>query len=82
MNTTTQVDLRTCKKGDKLISKHGNIFYYDAPITTWSAGPYKHKIINPNQPDSYLSRTDSGHVFNNPTKRMEEDHDIVQIIPA
>lgn len=69
------VDLKQCKKGDKLLTKQGEILIYDKYI---EEDFYPHKIIYPN--GSFGSRIDSGHVMKNPEKRLETDRDIIEIL--
>ena len=79
-----KVDLRNCKKGDILISKHGAILRYLEP--TEEGNYYDHKIeylffegeINHGQLGNG-TRTDDGYVFKH--NRLETDHDIISIIP-
>lgn len=71
------VDLRTCKKGDILISKHGLRLTYIEPLP--EGHYYDHRVAYPK--DSHLgegTRTHDGFVFRK--ARREEDHDIVEII--
>lgn len=74
MNTTTYIDLRSCKKGDKLISKHGRSFTYVGPLPQ---GDYYDHEITDDETGGRCTRTHDGHVFRN--KRLPEDHDIVEI---
>ena len=68
------VDLRKCKPGDILISKHGMKLEYIKPLPE---GDYMdHEVKYPD--GSHGSRTHDGFVFRK--KRMEGDHDIVEII--
>lgn len=70
-----KVDLRECKPGDKLVSKHGEMLtyvkrcpdhdYYDHEVKYGEGGRG--------------TRIHSGHVFRN--NRLFTDHDIVQVIP-
>lgn len=69
------IDLRNCKPGDILISKHGKKFIYVSYDETSS---YPHNITDFKTRKERCSRTDSGHVFHQ--NRQEGDHDIVQII--
>lgn len=81
-----KIDLRNCKKGDKLISSHGAKLEYVSP-TPW--GPYIYldhvvKYIQDRDGKSfgdecYGTRTHDGFVF--AKNRMPSDHDIVEIIP-
>lgn len=67
------VDLRTCKPGDKLRSKHGVILTY---VDYWPDDHFPHEVAYPD--GSWGSRTDDGFVFHK--NRLPEDHDIVEII--
>jgi len=68
------IDLRNCKKGDILISKHGLELTYVKPL---DKGAYMdHEVKYPN--DSHGTRTHDGFVYR--TNRLETDHDIVKII--
>jgi hypothetical protein len=74
------VDLRTCKKGDKLISKHGMTLTY---VGTLPEGSYMdHEVQYPKcsqfPEGSYGSRTHDGFVYRR--NRLETDHDIVEIV--
>ena len=69
----TEVDLRKCKPGDKLLSKHGNVLEY---VEYKPSNTYPHFIKYPD--GSLGTRLDNGWVFGK--KRMEEDEDIVQIL--
>ena len=69
------VDLRTCKPGDKLISKHGMELIYMRPLPD---GTYMDHEVK--YPDGSLgTRTHDGFVFRK--KRLDTDHDIVEIVP-
>ncbi len=71
---TNSIDLRTCKPGQKLRSKHGLILTY----SKYSLDDYyPHEVIYPN--GSRGTRINDGHVFYK--NRMKEDHDIVEILP-
>lgn len=71
------VDLRTCKKGDILISKHGLRLTYLHPEPEGSY--YDHRVAYPDHLHiGEGTRTHDGFVFRN--ARKEEDHDIVEII--
>lgn len=79
---TQPIDLRTCKPGDKLRSKHGLILTYiglDESRPLWP-----HRVKYPDEPpfgrQSEGSRTHDGFVMSNPNKRLESDHDIVEVI--
>jgi len=75
-----KIDLRTCKKGDILISKHDLIVEYIEPLP--ANDYYDHKVYYPPTVEwpngSYGTRTHDGRVFRN--VRQPEDHDIVKII--
>ncbi len=64
------VDLRTCKPGDKLLTKHGTILTYVGP----TACP--HLIKYPN--GAFGTRSDNGQVVVH--GRLPEDEDIVEIL--
>lgn len=70
------IDLRECKRGDKLRSVHGEILTYIGPLP--EDDYYDHRVQYSN--GSYGSRIHDGHVYRNPKSRMECDHDIVEII--
>lgn len=70
------VDLRTCKPGDKLVSKHGMILEYVEPMAPEDY--YDHKVRYPD--GSPGTRTHEGFVYRNIGRRLPEDHDIVAII--
>jgi hypothetical protein len=73
----TPIDLRNCRAGQKLISKHGVILTYVGPT---KEGNYYDHIVK--YPDGSLgSRIHDGHVYRNEDKRLPEDHDIVEILP-
>lgn len=67
------VDLTKCKPGDKLRSKHGLVLTYVGRNT----GDYPHTVQYPD--GSGGTRTDDGFTYR--TKRMETDHDIIEVIP-
>lgn len=70
------VDLRTCKRGDILISKHGTRLTY---IGLASEGSYfEHEVAYPSPLLGHGTRTHNGQVFRN--NREEADEDIVEII--
>jgi len=77
------IDLRTCKPGQKLKSKHGLILTYVGP--TKPGDYYDHVVLYPPDPPyietSRGTRIHDGHVYRNPDKRLPEDHDIVEILP-
>jgi hypothetical protein len=68
------VDLRTCKPGDVLISKHGMKLTYVKALSEWDY--MDHEVMYPN--GSSGTRTHDGFVLRK--KRLEIDHDIVEII--
>jgi len=71
----SKIDLRTCEKGDKLISIHGLELEYVSP--TAGMAYYDHIVVGK---DGLIgTRTHDGHVFRH--NRKPEDHDIVKIIP-
>jgi len=72
------IDLRTCKAGDTLISKRGWKLTYVGP--TEPGNYYDHLVKYPD--GSLGTRIHDGHVFRNLDKRLPEDHDIMEIIPC
>jgi hypothetical protein len=66
------IDLRNCKKGDKLISKHGETLTY----VEYQPEQYFPHLIE-YADGSVGSRTDEGWVGKN--MRYERDHDIVKV---
>lgn len=71
------VDLNKCKKGDKLVSKHGDILEYVQRLP--EEHYYDHEVKYPD--GSGGTRMNDGFVYKNPDKRLECDHDIVEVIP-
>jgi hypothetical protein len=69
-----KIDLRDCKPGDKLLTKHGRILTYVKPLD--SNDYMDHEIRYPN--GGYGSRTHEGFVYRR--KRLDTDEDIVEII--
>jgi hypothetical protein len=73
------VDLRDCKPGDQLISKHGLMLIY---VRALPEGNYMdHEVKYPNISPYFGStgtRTHEGFVMRK--SRLPEDHDIVEII--
>lgn len=67
------IDLRTCKPGDKLLSKHGMVLEY---VEHLPDAYFPHIVKYPD--GAFGSRCDDGHVF--AKKRLEEDHDIIEIL--
>jgi hypothetical protein len=70
------VDLRTCKAGDKLISRHGKVLTYVSPLPEDNF--YDHLVRYPD--GSNGTRCHDGFAYRNPSKRLPEDHDIVRIV--
>jgi len=71
------VDLRTCKRGDILISALGSKLRYIRPT---NRGEYlDHYVEYLDAGLGYGTRTHDGYVFKN-KREPETDHDIVQII--
>jgi len=70
------IDLRTCKKGDLLVSKHGSILEYVAPLPDGNL--YDHEVMYPD--GSGGTRLHDGYTFRNPERRLPTDHDIIAII--
>lgn len=79
------IDLRTCVPGQKLRSKHGAILTYVGLSVMAHEQKWPHRVKYPNEApfgkDSYGFRTHDGFVMANPNKRLESDHDIVEILP-
>jgi hypothetical protein len=71
------VDLNKCKSGQRLKSRHGVILTYVERI---KGGYYQHLVRYPN--GSFGSRTDDGFVYKNPSSRLPDDHDIVEVLPV
>ncbi len=78
------IDLRTCKPGDKLLSKHGAILTYVGPNPYGSVVQYPHMVQYPDTKEfghrSFGTRTHDGFIMVNASKRLESDHDIVEIL--
>lgn len=70
------VDLRTCKKGDILISKHGTRLKYIRPLP--EDNYYDHEVEYPEPNCGNGTRTHNGQVFRK--NREDTDEDIVEII--
>lgn len=64
------VDLNTCKPGDKLLSKHGEILTYVGKCD--ETNYYDHNVLYAN--GSPGTRMNDGFVYKNPDKRLECDH--------
>lgn len=73
----TTIDLSKCVPGQKLRSKHGWILTYVKPLE--AGNYYDHEIRYPD--GSGGTRINDGHVYRKPEKRLEADHDIVEILP-
>ncbi len=71
------IDLRECKKGDKLLTKHGTILEYVESLDP-EIHYYSHRIKYPD--GSFGTRVDSGHVMKNESRRLESDEDIIEIL--
>ena len=70
------VDLRTCKPGDKLLTKHGTILTYVGLNERYLCAEYPHCI---KYPDGIVDvRTDEGLMFC--FGSFPEDEDIVEIL--
>ena len=69
------IDLRNCKKGDKLISNHGEVLTY---VRHEPEAYFPHIVKYANGSDG--SRTNDGYVMHNESKRLETDHNIVDAI--
>lgn len=70
------VDLRNCKQGQKLRSRHGMILTYLGQTVD---SRYPHSVQYPNGAGG--TRTHDGHVFSDPNGRLPGDHDIAEILP-
>jgi len=80
------IDLRTCKKGDILISSQGSKLMYISP-TPYENYTYLDHVVKyvedkngkPYPEECYGTRTHDGFVYAN--KRVPEtDHDIIEIV--
>jgi hypothetical protein len=67
------VDLRTCKEGDKLVSKHGMILTYVKPLP--EEDYMDHEVAYPD--GGRGTRTHDGRTYRN--RPLPIDHDIVEI---
>ena len=79
-----QVDLRTCKPGDILVSVHGAVLVYVGAAQEEDLNfPHVAKFLShPDRPilvGEYATRTDDGYMW--ASSRTKGDHDIVIIIP-
>lgn len=70
-----KIDLSKCKKGQKLLSSHGVILTYVAPLP--DNNYYDHIVEYPN--GAVGSRTNDGFVYRN-NRKPEIDEDIVKIL--
>lgn len=68
------VDLRTCKRGDKLLTAHGNIMTYIGPTP---GGNYYDHFVQYSD-GSFGTRIHDGHVYRH--NRLDTDEDIVAIL--
>jgi hypothetical protein len=80
-----QVDLRTCKPGDILISAHGAVLVYEG-LDAVPGNFYPHLVKFIQCTGNMFvgtggSRTNDGYTWQREDLREEEDHDIVLIIP-
>ena len=71
------IDLRTCKPGQKLRSKHGMILTYVGPLP--EDAYYDHRVLYSD--GGAGTRTHDGYVFREIGSRLPADHDIVEILP-
>jgi hypothetical protein len=72
------IDLRVCKPGDRLLSKHGWVLTYVGPLP--EDNYYDHEVRY--HDGSKGTRIHDGHVYRKESSRLPEDHDIVAILPA
>jgi hypothetical protein len=72
-----KIDLNTCEAGDILISKHGWKLTYVKKLNS-EIDYYHHEVKY--EDGSRGTRVNSGHVMKNEGKRLDSDHDIVEII--
>lgn len=81
-----EIDLRTCEKGDILISSQGAVLGYICP-TPWEHYTYLDHVVkyvkdpegNEYSEDNYGTRTHDGFVYSK-NRKPNIDHDIVKII--
>lgn len=73
-----QIDLRTCKPGDQLISSLGAKLKYIGP--TDKDHYYDHIVEYEDKDKGHGTRTHDGHVFRH-NRKVESDHDIIKINP-
>lgn len=71
------VDLRNCKRGDKLISNHGEVLTYIGKAPEGSY--YDHEVAYDKPGLGNGTRTNEGYVFKH--NRLPQDHDIEKVIP-
>jgi len=77
-----EIDLRTCKRGDRLISSQGAILEYVRPTKKGEYLDHVVKYMEKVEGESLGkgTRTHDGYVFKH-NRKPEVDHDIVKIIP-
>lgn len=74
LSNESKIDLRVCKPGQKLKSKHGWILIYRKRNEEGSY--YEHTV---EYPDGTMgTRTNDGYVYKH--RRLPEDHDVVEIL--
>jgi hypothetical protein len=81
-----KIDLRNCKKGDRLLSSQGAILEYVSP-TPFKGHTYLDHVVRYIQDkdgksfgdECYGTRTNNGLVYLN-KRRLETDHDIIKIL--
>ena len=76
MKSNKPIDLRKCKKGDKLLSCHGAILTYEK---NGGFETFPHIVTYPD--GSAGSRTNDGFVYATAEKRLPEDENIIYIFP-
>lgn len=69
-----EIDLNTCSKGDKLITRNGMTLYYEKPMNYMDF--YDHEIWYDENMTKPGSRTNNGQVL----KSVQSDMDVIQII--
>lgn len=70
------VDLRTCKRVDKLLTAHGNIMTYISPTPV---GNYYDHFVQ-HSDGSFETRVHDGHVARYALNRLGTDEDIVAVL--
>jgi len=73
------IDLNICEEGDILISKHGLKLKYVKKLNP-EVDYYDHEVQYLDKSLGKGTRTNDGFVMRNENKRLETDHDIVEII--